>query len=166
MTDAEVHTAVIKWIRARTGLAVGRVIKGDQSGDRVQLPYIMARFTGTAAVRTHPQEIEWADQGEAGVLAAPVIETEWRFSVHAFGGGGSDLLRSLRSAASLAQANEPLMPGLVIHEMSQIRFVPELINEVWESRAQVDLFIRGLTKDGHLVDTIEQFTVEVTSDRT
>jgi hypothetical protein len=57
---------------------------------------------------------------------------------------------------------EPLMPSLVIHEVSQIRNVPEWINNAWQPRSQMDVFVHGLTKDGFVVDVIEQTSFETT----
>lgn len=160
MTDDDIHKAVVRWVKARTLLPV--VIKGEQGGDLPALPYGMVNLTGTAEVRAHPQEIEYEDQGGVlGVLAFPIIETEWRFSIHSYGPNPTDKLRPLRSAYHLAQANEPLMPGMVIHSMSQIRDVPDYVNEAWEPRGQVDLFLRGLTRDGVLINTIEEHAFDI-----
>lgn len=153
-TDREIHSAVVRWVKAHTGLPT--VIKGEQGGDLPALPYGMVNLTGTAEIRQHPQEIEYEDRGiDVGVDAFPIIEVEWRFSLHAYGDNSTDALRPIRSAYHLAQANEPLMPGLVIHEVSQIRDVPDYVNEAWEQRAQMDFIVRGLTRDGVLIDTIE-----------
>ncbi len=53
------------------------------------------------------------------------------------------------------------MPGLIIHDVSPIRDVPDFNNAAWEPRAQMDLYLRGLTKDGVLVDTIEHYSIGV-----
>lgn len=164
MNDAEVHAALVRWLSARTALIV---IQGEQGGIEPPTPYIVSRFTGLAAVRDNVQDVEYLEldaensQGLKQVKASPVIETEWRYSIHCHGGESpSDHLRPIRSAAELAQAAEPLRPGLIIHELSQIRNVPEYINEAWEQRAQMDLFLRGLTKDGIIIDSIEHFSFE------
>lgn len=160
-TDREIHTQVVRWLAARTGQ---RFIKGEQSGDLPELPYGMVNLTGTAEVRQHPQGFEYSEDAPSErILAKPIIEVEWRFSVHAYGDHPTDVLRPIRSAFHLAQANEPLMPGLIIHEISQIRDLPEYVNHAWEPRAQMDVMLRGLTRDGILIDTIE--TVEITAGR-
>lgn len=153
MTDDEVWHRVNVWLRAATG---GTVIRGWQGGKRPARPYLMSNFTGSIEVRVHEQEVEYAeDVPSERIMARPVIETEWRFSLHAYSETPSDILRPLRSHAALAQANEPLMPGLVIHEISMIRNIPDFQNEDWEPRAQMDLNVRGLVRDGVLIDTIE-----------
>ena len=152
MTDDQVHTALAGWLSGITGLTV---IKAYQEGDRPALPYVMVNFTGSVRVREWSQDIEY-DEDTAGITATPPIETEWRFSVHAFGPNPTDILRPIRSAAQLAQKNEALFPALVIHDCSQVRNVPELVNEKWEPRAQMKMALRGLTRDGFLVDVIEK----------
>lgn len=152
MTDDQIHSGLVRWLHAVTGLVT---IKAYQEGSRPALPYITVNLTGSAQVREWSQEVEY-DEDTAGVTATPPIETEWRFSVHAFGSEPTGILRPIRSAAQLAQRNEPMMPNIIIHECSQVRHVPELVNEKWEPRAQMDMFLRGLTRDGFLVDVIEE----------
>jgi hypothetical protein len=165
MTDQEIIDALVRWLRAKTGQVV---IQADQSGDEPAGPYVVVRFTGSAPVRDQIQDVEYIEldtqnsEGKLEVEAAPVIEMEWRYSVHAHGQDSpSDLLRPIRSAAELAQISEPLFPGLIIHELSQIRNVPEFVNEDWEPRAQMDLILRGLTKDGFKIDTVEEFSLDI-----
>lgn len=157
MTDDEVHSAVVRWLASITGETV---IKAHQEGPRPPLPYVMVNMTGTAEVREHAQVVDY-EEDTAGVLAAPVIETEWRFSVHAYGPKPTGFLRPVRSAAQLAQKVEPLMPSLVVHEISQVRNVPDWVNERWEPRAQMDMFVRGLTRDGFAIDVIEEAPITI-----
>lgn len=164
MTDDQVHSAVVRWI-ASTAVVVA--IKSHQSGQSPALPYAMVNMTGTAAVREHEQGVEYTDtgvpniSGENKISAAPVIETEWRFSVHAYGANPTGVLRPVVSAAKLSQIMEPMFPGLVVHEISQIRNVPDWIDSRWEPRAQMDLIIRGLTRDGFVIDVIDETTFNI-----
>lgn len=155
VTDKEIHDALIMWLRGATSLLF---IKDRQSGELPLLPYGMATMTGVVEVRTHPQDLIY-ERLEIGSSVCPVIETEWRFSLHVFGDDPTTVMRKLRSHFHIKQANEPLIPNLIIHEFSQIRNVPEFVNNNWEQRAQLDLFLRGLTRDGVLVDTIEQVNI-------
>lgn len=159
MTDDQVWHQVNVWLRAATGITV---IRGWQGGRRPARPYVMSNFTGSAAIRAHEQEVEYAEDAPSErIMARPVIETEWRFSLHAYSETPSDILRPLRARAVLAQPNEPLMPGLIIHELSQIRNIPDFQNEDWEPRAQMDFNVRGLVRDGALIDTIEEVTFDI-----
>ncbi|MBN9074298.1 MAG: hypothetical protein J0H34_22400 [Rhizobiales bacterium] len=164
MNDDDVHSALVRWLHGVTGLTT---IKAYQEGPRPELPYIMVNLTGTSEIRDWSQAVEYEqaepDPGEdvGEVTARPPIETEWRFSVHAFGPDPTSILRPVRSAAQLAQKNEALFPALVIHDCSQVRNVPELVNEKWEPRAQMDMFLRGLTRDGFVIDVIEEAPFDI-----
>lgn len=171
MTDDELHGKLVEWLIRVTGRTV---IQSYQSGPRPTGVYIMVNLTGTAEVRDHEQSIDYSPDrndedppdsaGYPPITATPIIETEWRFSVHGYGGTQpTDVLRPIRSAVKLSEVIEPLYPDLHIHEVSQVRDVPEWINNTWEPRAQVDIILRGLTRDGFVIntiDTIEPFVIE------
>lgn len=159
MTEDELHANLVRWIAARTGVTT---IKAYQSGHRPDLPYVMVNLPTIGEVRENEQETEYAEDVPSGrIMAKPVIETEWMFSIHAYGPSPTGILRPLRAAAKLAQVNEPLLPLVVIHDISIIRNVPEWVNNAWEPRAQMDLSLRGLVRDGHLIDTIEQYELTI-----
>lgn len=165
MTNDEVWSAVVRWISATTDGAT--TIKAHQSGKRPAQPYIMVNFTGMIEVRRWHQEIEYTEtddvnsEGEKIVEAAPVIEMEWRFSVHGYGPAPTDLLRPIVSAIKMQQSMEPLQPGLIVHEISQIRHVPDWINNAWEQRAQMDFVVRGIIRDSVIVDVIDEYEVDI-----
>ena len=157
MTNDEVHGALVRWIASLTDLKTIRAYQGKKTPP---LPYIMVNFLGQAKVRQHPQTVEYVGDGEDPVTGVPVIEVEWRFSVHAYGDEPTDILRPIVSGVQLSQVMEPLLPALVIHEVSQIRNVPDFINNAWQPRAQMDMFLRGIIRDGHGIDVIEQAQLE------
>lgn len=166
MTNDEVHALLVRWIKQITGKTA---IKAHQSGKAPAEPYIMVNFLGLFEVREHAMDIEYEEGGDPPlpelppITARPVIEAEWRFSVHAYGASPTDALRPIVSAVKLAQIMEPLMPELVIHDISQVRDVPDWINERWQPRAQMDINVRGLTKDGHVLDVIEDTAFEIST---
>jgi hypothetical protein len=159
MRDTEVHSAFVRWL---TSIAAGvKVIKAYGDGARPALPYLMVNQTTIAEVRAHAQRDAYDAEDTAGeIVARPLIETEWTMSVHALGVAPTELLRPVRAAAMLAQKNEPLMPGLHVQDVSAIRFVPEYVNERWEPRAQMDVFLRGMVDDGFVIDVIETYAFE------
>lgn len=167
ITNDQVHNAVLNWIKAKTSNTT--TIKAHQSGPAPALPYIMVNMTGAVEVRQHEAVIEYTDtgtpnsEGESVITAAPVIEMEWRFSVHSYGTAPTDRLRPILSAMKLPQAMEPLMPGLHVHEVSQIRNVPDWINNAWQPRGQMDLFVRGIIRDSHVVDVIDEYSLDISS---
>lgn len=164
MTNDEVHSAVVRWLATQTGKTV---IKAHQGAPNPPLPYVMVNMTGTAEVREWASNIEYTEtaednsEGEKIVSAAPVIEMEWRFSVHSYGDNPTDILRPVVSAVKLSQVMEPLLPGLLIHEVSQVRNVPDWINNQWQPRGQMDVFVRGITRDASNVDVIDEYSFDI-----
>lgn len=169
MTDDALHVAVVNWLASVVGVTV---IMSYQSGPVPANPYIEVNFTGSRTVRDHEVMTEYDPPTNAGeepdtggeypaVTAMPVIEREWQFSLHAYSDGQpSDLLRPIESACRLTQIMEPLLPARV-HEMSQVRHIPDYVNEAWRGRAQCDLFLRGLTRDGFIIDVIDDTSFNI-----
>ncbi|MCO6407361.1 phage neck terminator protein [Hoeflea alexandrii] len=164
MTNDEAHSAIVRWVAAKTGVTT---IKAHQGGAAPALPYIMVNMTGFAEVRENAIDIEFTETDELNsedekiVEAAPVTEMEWRFSVHAYGDNPTDQLRPIVSVMKLSQGTEPAYPGLTIHEASQIRNVPDWINNEWQPRAQMDLFARGIIRDASNVDVIDEYSFDI-----
>jgi hypothetical protein len=168
MTDQDVWTNFIKWLETLTGLVV---IKAHPSEDRPNKPYIMVNMPTISQVRQQAQDIEYEETGEETdegfdeIKAHPVVETEWMFSVHSYGPTPTDLLRPIVLAYHVKQVVDQLNP-LVLHEVSELRRIPERVKNEWEPRAQVDVFLRGLVKDGFIVDTIETYSFDVNRETT
>lgn len=170
MTDADLWEAMVKQVAAITGLVT---IQSEGSGPRPALPYCVVSFLGSRSVREHPRMIDWTpdrvdepdpDTGGnlADITATPLIDTEWHFSVFAYDETiCTGRLLPLRSAYELSQILEPMFPTLSVNDMSQVRRVPEVINKKWEERAQCDIFVHGVTRNGFVADTIDVTSVEV-----
>ena len=167
MTNDQVHTALNQWIRSKTGN--GTIIKAHQGGTAPTGNYIMTNLLGDREVRDREIEIEFTEtdqensEGELIVTAAPVIETEWHFSVHAYGTNPTDRLRPIKSAMKMQQPMEALLLlGLHVHEVSETRNVPDWINNAWQPRAQMDLFVRGIIRDSvGTVDVIDEYSLDI-----
>lgn len=56
---------------------------------------------------------------------------------------------------------ENLLPRLVVHEVGTINTIPEFIGQRWEPRAQTNVTLRGITDDGFVVDTIEEYSIDI-----
>ena len=163
MTNDELHGALVKWL---SGLLRVKVIKAYQGGKQPPLPYVSVNLISSEEVRRHAQKVTYRDGAASGddlphVTATPIIEMEWRFSVHAYGGSPTDILRPLVSAMKLAQVLEPVMPDAIVHDISQVRHVPDWIDERWQLRAQIDVNVRGLIRDGHVIDVIEEASFDI-----
>lgn len=166
MTDVEVHEALIRWLIQETGLTV---IKAHQSGRRPTPPYLVVNFIRCREFRDNPRLIQYEDttnqnsEGNAEVLARPVIDAEWDFSVHAYGPAPTDQLRPIKSRAPLVQRLEPMFPALVIHDTGAINNVPDPVNNRWEARAQMNILVRGVIRDGAVIDAVEDVSVDVST---
>lgn len=164
MTNDQAHSTIVRWVATQTGLTT---IKAHEGGPTPAGSYVMVNMTGTAKVREHPVNIEYTEtdiensEGELIVSAAPVVEMEWRFSVHSYGDNPTDLLRPIVSAAMLPQIMEPAYPTLTIHDVSQIRNVPDWINNEWQPRGQLDLIVRGIIRDASNVDVIDEYSFDI-----
>lgn len=164
MTEDEVISAVVRFVARVSGIVA---IRANEGGNAPALPYAMVNFTGLAEVREHAATIEFTDtglpnsEGEHIISAAPVMEIEWRFSVHAYGADPASKLRPIKSALKISQVLEPALPLLVIFDSSQIRSVPDWIDNRWEPRAQMDLFVRGIIRDDFDVDVIDHAAFDI-----
>jgi hypothetical protein len=158
MSDEVMQNMLVQWI---ANTAKCTCIRDYQAGKMPKLPYIAIHYIQSKEVRDHSQRFLWEEDDMSApprMWQAPVIEVEYMFSVNGFSSfSPTDLLKPLRSAAYVAQATEPLMPMFQVHEVGEIRNLSEWANDVWNNRAQMDLFLRGIEADGHLVDTIEEY---------
>lgn len=154
MKDSEAHSAIVQWLTKTTGI---QWIKGQQSGTQPPEPYGMVNLTGTNEVRTHPRGQETITK-DGDIYMIMTIEIEWRFSCHVYGDDASSTLRLAQAATHIIQGDGALPPALITHETSQIRDLPDYINEAWQKHAQMDLIVRGLTHSQPIaIDVVETF---------
>ena len=146
------------WLSSLLGLTV---IKDRQGARRPPVPYATVDLANFRDVSEQPRDIIY----DSDVLAQPDIEVEWVFLVMVYGASGADALRRVQSAVHVAQIQEPLMPALVVHEVGTVNTIPELIGERWEPRAQVNLVVRGTSRDTFSVDTIREPVINITGER-
>ena len=164
MTPNDVHGEVVRWVGVVTGL---KAIKANQSGPRPAKPYIMVNLTNDIEVREHHITTDYIDtgelndQGKAQMEARPVVETEWLFSVHSYGPEPIQQLKPIRTISKIHGPHQGIDSSLVVFDAAQINDIPQFVNNAWEPRAIMRLSIRGLVRDGFLIDVIDQapFTV-------
>lgn len=170
MTNDEAHEALIAWI---SGVVTGEtnVIASYQSGPEPQQPYIEVNFTGASPVREYERGTNYTPEDNTGelpdtageyplVMARPVIDYEWRFSIHAYGPSPTDILRPVKAASRIVQMLESLEP-LTIHETSEIRHIPDFVNQDWRPRAQMDIILRGTVFDGFEIVVIDDISFDI-----
>lgn len=164
MTGNEAHEKLVVWL---AGITKIKVIKDRQSVKSPPLPYIVVDLANVMDRDQHVTDIEYKKletlntAGKKEIEATPKLEVEWTFLVQAYGGAGFELLRRVAAAAHLTGAQSGLMPDLVVHEVSAINTIPEFIGQRWEPRAQTNVTLRGLTSDGFVVDTIEEYSIDI-----
>lgn len=159
MTTTDVQESVVAWASEITGLTA---IKGHQSGNRPERPYLMIDVTADREIRDHEADVTF-DEPVDTVEATIHVETEWQMSVQCYGDDSMEPLRKLRNRYRMPEAQYSLSP-LVIHEIGRINRVPELVQNRWEERAQCNLFIRGMATETAEIDVIEEIEpLELTS---
>lgn len=163
MTEDDLFEKVVKWFRLRSGIA--RIAVANESGSQREGAYGVVNLVEGRKVHLFPSETEYInipDATDEPVLEVPVLEWEWRFSLNVYAKGSTNYLRKVVSAGTTQAGMEPLLP-FTVHRFSDVRRIPEQVDGKWEDRAQVDMFIRGLARDGVPVDLIETVAVKVTS---
>jgi hypothetical protein len=151
-TDDDIWSDFNIWIARITGLTSIRIWQGGPQPER---PYLVTNLIGSREVRDWPLDQFGEEDVDGQIDMTPIIEMEWNFSVNCYGEAPMNILRPIIAASHLTQVEEPNFPALVIHQCSPIRNLSEWHDHDWEPRAQMDMDLRGLTADGHLVDTIE-----------
>lgn len=170
MTEKEVRDAVRAWLASVLGITL---IQSYQGGAEPAEPYGVINLMMSDAVYEHPVENEYPaemvpDPDDPGgplieqVSQAPVIDWFWRFSINVYGPEGKTVLRKVRTAKHVPTEERKLRP-LSLFEVGRIADVTEILNEEFQSRAQMDIEIRGLVRDGLVIDVAEQAAVTTTA---
>ncbi|RIY00212.1 hypothetical protein D3218_13080 [Aureimonas flava] len=154
MTEDDVADRLWQWL---TELLDTTVIHAFQGAQAPAEPYIVLNLTLAGSVRANQADWEFTSTGTGADEVwrqAPVLEWFWRFSLNCYGAGGATILRQLRSAQHVPTVLASLAP-LSLFEVSDVRNVPELVNEEYVPRAQVDIELRGILRDGFVVDVVD-----------
>ena len=166
MTEAEIHTRLVRWLAGISGV---RAIKAHPDATRPAKPYLMANriISGPVFQNRIDDEFTVANAGTASeaISQHPVRDWYWRFSVFAYADQAPDsLLRKVHVAFDVGTHHllSVHLHPLHIHEVSAIRHVPEVVENAVENRANMDIELRGIVRDGLVIDVIEKtsFTAE------
>ncbi len=161
MTDDQVQEALVRWLHSVTGLTV---IKAHQGVNRPEIPYLMVEKAIVEELSQNPEQIKFEELNSVNsadlreLKATPLLELEWLMLVYSFGEGQSSALRKVKQAVHLGQIQESLGTALNIHETGVINSIPEFVDESWEPRSQMNIMVRGVSDDGFIIDTIEEYT--------
>ncbi|KAA0970811.1 hypothetical protein FPY71_10065 [Aureimonas fodinaquatilis] len=156
MTEKEVRDALQRWLFSIMGVTV---IHTYQGGTEPAEPYGVLNLTMSDALHPHAIVDEFR-QIDDQAYQAPVRDWYWRFSINVYGPEAATILRRVKTAEKIETATAPIRP-LIVHETSQIRDATELLNEEWQTRAQMDIEIRGIHRDALPIDTIEEYSFSV-----
>lgn len=169
MNDIDIWESVIEWICTLTGKTT---IMAAEGKDRPTKDYLMVNLINTLDVKEHAQcyenvELETLnDEGLPQIESIPVIETEWIFSIHSYSNtDATTCLRKLRAANQNYSSIIRPPEGLNYFDAKQINHINEFVNARYEKRANMKISMRGLTRDGLLINTIDEVSVEVSSDK-
>lgn len=166
MNDKEIKAQIVRWCKAVTGV---KTIQAWPDANRPDGEYLVVEFlTGPRDVRQLPSDYEYEEltttnsQGNLEINAIPVIYSEWKFSIKSYRFDDCMApIRALRSRAKMQGPQLELHPLLTIHKIGTPNNVPEKINQEWEQRAHALLYVRGYTRDGFLIDVINEAPVTV-----
>lgn len=167
MNETEVHESIVRWLNAVTGLVT---IKAHQSAARPDNPYLMVNFLNLREVRENHTDVEFVDTGipnsagENEISISPVIQSEWEFSIHSYGNEPVTPLRKIRSMTRISGPQQLIDKSLSIFDLGAVNHVPDLIKNAWEPRAHCNLFIRGYTRDGFVIDVVDQAPINLTKE--
>lgn len=158
MTEKEVRDAIRRWLATVMGVTV---IHTYQGGEEPAEPYAVLNLTMSDALHPHPIVDEFTEiEGQA--FQAPVRDWYWRFSINVYGAEAATILRRVKTAEKVETAKAAMRP-LIVHDTSQIRDATEILNEEWQTRAQMDLEVRGILRDALPIDTIEEYSFSAES---
>lgn len=166
MTENEIKAQIVHWCKAVAGVTT---IQAWPDAPRPNGDYLSVEFlTGPRDVRHLPVDYEYTEletensEGKPEINAVPVIESEWKFSIKAYRFDDTMApIRQLRSRAKMQGPQLELHPLLTIHDIGVPNNVPEQINNEWEPRSHTLLYVRGYTRDGFLIDVIDDAPVTV-----
>lgn len=117
-------------------------------------PYAVVYRTISDAVHLHPAGEDFIE-ADGKITQAPQVETYWRFIVDVFGPDADDTLQKIKTAANVPTALWPLRP-LALAETTRIMTQHELRDQEFKDRAQMTIEVRGIVRDGIVIDTIDE----------
>jgi hypothetical protein len=169
MTELEQFTTLRTWILAITDLP--EIIRAHPDAPRPSGVYGVLNLVNANRINW-PDDYDYAQLDGSTVVDTgddypteqiPVEQWEYQWSFHLYGPGGADQAARLISAARSDAALLRLHP-LTLHRTSMVRRVPELIENVWEERAQIDLFVHARVRHGFKSDRVDTARVSAQND--
>ncbi len=156
MKAKDVRDNVRAWVASVLGI---EVIHAFPNADAPREPYAVVQRVMSAPVHANPAGEDFTEGAGGTILQAPLIETYWRFMIDVFGSDPEDYLQRLKSAADVPTTLWALRP-LVLFETTRITSENEIRDQSFKGRANMTIEVRGMVRDGFVIDTVEQQTPE------
>ena len=140
MTRDEVTQALVTWI---LGLNLSnKVIVAYPSKKRPDIPYMSVNLENITEVR----ETDFTAFNVVGGPMNPerveaLVETEWEYSINAYGDNALDKVMQLKYFARVEPTNRAI-PSISIQNFGPIVRLPEFLDSTWEERAHGSIFLR------------------------
>lgn len=155
MKAKDVRDKVLAWVASVVGVTT---IHAFPNADAPAEPYAVVQRTMSAPVHPNPAGEDFSVVSGRDVQT-PLIETYWRFQVDVFGQDPEDLLQRLVSASNVPTTLCGLRP-LVLFETSRITSENAIRDQSFKGRANMSIEVRGMVRDGFVIDTIAEQTPE------
>lgn len=158
-TEAEQYNTLRTWLMALTGLP--EIILANPNAPRPQGSYGMLNLIRMTRINW-PDAYEY-EVDEEGSTAETIFQTPiehwrctWSFNVYA---PNAASIASLVKTADGSHAALRTLEPYTIFSTSDIRRLPELIQQTWEDRAQIDIELDAKLKRRFEIDVVETVTI-------
>lgn len=139
------------FLRAYTGIP--EVILGFGEGPRPALPYGTLHLTRSRVVNRPEQVHVYDDPTDASQEPGVEWEYVWQFDV--FGDGAEEVFAKLTAARFVPTALQTMRP-YTIHSTSLVRHLPEIVDNHYEERSNVDIVLRAVIHHDFYIDPISE----------
>lgn len=137
-----------------TYTGIPEVILGFGGGARPALPYSTLHLTSARPVNRLEQRHMYDDGTDAS--QEPGIEWEFVYQFDVYGDGAEDVFAKLEAARFVPTALQTMRP-YTIHETSGVRHLPEIVDNKYEERSNVDIVLRAVIHHDFAIDPIDEF---------
>lgn len=158
MTEGDIYTTVVRFVREATGQLVILDRQGADrpSGEHLVVNLLSSWQVGEGAVVSYRRQGALPSDTVYGRFAESVA---WKFEINAYGGDSTSTARTvalaLRSPFGLDKLGQ-----VVVREVGQVRRLPEELAETWEGRAVFELTVITEIARERAIDEARTFNVK------
>lgn len=154
MREVDLFQALHPWLRAATGIEVIEAHSNAPTPAGAYLSvnmYLATPRTQYATQMNYEEAPIASGDGIKDLFQVPVIEMEWVYSLNIYAENSVDFGRRIISWCMSDGAALLLYP-LMAQPVERVRRLPEMVENKWQDRSQLDLTIRGFVKRGVITD--------------